>query len=88
MTFTMATEDTFTQMAIITWVIGSTGSGLAGVNWSTSQAKYMKACGSIVNSQEVEIRFEHARTRIIYDEELISVNHGLSWPLNLMSKIR
>lgn len=50
MTFTMVTVDTFIQTVITIWVIGSTVNGLAGANWSTSLAKFMKACGNIANS--------------------------------------
>ena len=50
MTFTTVTEDTFIQMVITIRVIGSTVNGLAGSNWSTNLAKFMKAFGNTANS--------------------------------------
>ena len=57
--------DTFTRMVIITWVIGLTGSGPAGENWSIGQVKSTKACGSTVSSWEAE--YQSSRfTMLIY----------------------
>ena len=62
MIFIMATEDTFIQMVTTIWAIGSTANGLAGENQSTSLAKFMKECGSTVNSQEADHKIEYVQT--------------------------
>ena len=54
MIHTMATEDTYTEMATTTLECGKTERDKGMVNWSTKMVKYMKESGKTVNLQAIE----------------------------------